>query len=263
MTVTYVSFGVVLIWLFGYVLTSLIGSSEFVRVLRTMSIERLIYFSENARMLQKRLRWSAALSLLALCLIMLLHVSQVLYYVFLWSFLTLFVAQRIISKIVAMTTAEERFRRIEGQKENAGCNGGVLSEEPAVKCSDMATSGDRQSGVIAKFDNVWYLPHKRTLLDGKFLAFDDVGCLTVSDKGATFIGANARVEISGVTNVSFGKQGRDFINKWVKVEYQDKIAFFADGRERGWSGIFGGTREILAAVKNLENRSTGNKGMCL
>ena len=56
-------------------------------------------------------------------------------------------------------------------------------------------------------------------------------------------------------NVSYGKQGRDFINNWVKVEYGDmnspSIAFFADRSLRGWGGIFGGTKRILEAVRRL------------
>jgi hypothetical protein len=48
------------------------------------------------------------------------------------------------------------------------------------------------------------------------------------------------------------KQGKDFINNWIKVEYQDgNTAFLADGNLLGWAGVFGGTKKILKVIQHL------------
>ena len=61
--------------------------------------------------------------------------------------------------------------------------------------------------------------------------------------------------ITNVRAVSYGKQGRDFVNNWVKVEYGDgsapSSAYFADGSLLGWGGILGGTKRILDAIRAL------------
>ena len=105
------------------------------------------------------------------------------------------------------------------------------------------------------FDTVWYLPHENRWRDLNVLAYRDVGKLTVSDNLIEFRGKNETVTISNPLRVSYGKQGRDFVNNWVKVEYGDSAtpsaAFFADGSLRGWGGIFGGKKRILQAVRQL------------
>lgn len=81
------------------------------------------------------------------------------------------------------------------------------------------------------FDTVWYLPNENRWRDLNLLAYRDV------------------------LRVSYGKQGRDFVNNWVKVEYGHSAtpssAFFADGSLRGWGGISGGAKRILDAVRRL------------
>jgi hypothetical protein len=107
----------------------------------------------------------------------------------------------------------------------------------------------------AVLNHVWYLPSENRWRDMNILAFRDSGRLVVGDDTLEFQGGKERVVISGVRRVSIGKQGRDFVNDWVKVEYGDpaspSTAFFADGRFLGWGGVFGGTRRILAAVQGL------------
>ena len=67
------------------------------------------------------------------------------------------------------------------------------------------------------------------------LAFRDSGTLTILEDSLIFDGAKERVKVRNIREISFGKQGRDFFNNWVKVEYGNgKSAFFADG---SWLGL--------------------------
>lgn len=106
-----------------------------------------------------------------------------------------------------------------------------------------------------QFNSVWYLPAENEWRDLNLLAFKDNGRLLVRDDSLEFQGAKGSVAITNVRRVSLGKQGRDFVNDWVKIEYGDgaapSTAFFADGSWLGWGGILGGTKRILAAVQHL------------
>ena len=106
------------------------------------------------------------------------------------------------------------------------------------------------------FSAVWYLPEENRWRDMKMLAFRDTGTLVVSDDSLEFNGKKEKVHIANIRRISDGKQGRDFFNRWVKIDYQDgRTAFFADGSWLGWGGIFGGTKKILNAVQHLEHAS--------
>ena len=106
------------------------------------------------------------------------------------------------------------------------------------------------------FGTVWYLPEENRWRDMNILAMRDAGTLVVNDDALEFNGKKENAYITDVKRISYGKQGRDFVNNWVKIEYQDgKTAFFADGSLLGWGGIFGGTRKILDAVRHLERSS--------
>ena len=111
------------------------------------------------------------------------------------------------------------------------------------------------------FDSVWYLPHENTWRDFNILAYRDKGKLTVSENSIEFHGSKETVVITEIKRVTFGKQGRDFVNNWVKIEYGDSttlsVAFFADGSLRGWGGIFGGTKRILETVKQHLHPAAG------
>jgi hypothetical protein len=108
---------------------------------------------------------------------------------------------------------------------------------------------------VRVFDGVWYLPDESRWSDGRVLAYRDVGRLVVGEDSLEFQGKKQRVAIAGILRISFGKQGRDFINNWVKVEYEAEqkpaTAFFADGSLLGWGGLLGGTKAILEAVQHL------------
>ncbi|MBC8490606.1 MAG: hypothetical protein H8D45_31710 [Bacteroidetes bacterium] len=109
---------------------------------------------------------------------------------------------------------------------------------------------------IRTFGTVWYLPEKNRWRNMNMLAMRDSGTLVVKDDSMEFNGKKEKVQIAYVRRISYGKQGKDFVNNWVKIEYQDgKTAFFADGSWLGWGGIFGGTKKILEAVRHLEQTS--------
>lgn len=99
------------------------------------------------------------------------------------------------------------------------------------------------------FQNIWYLPSANTWKDFQMLAMKDIGCLMIETNGIAFKGNNSEFIINKLSSITYGKQGRDFINNWVKIEYYDlkdelQEAYSADGNNRGWSGIFGGTKKL-------------------
>jgi hypothetical protein len=102
------------------------------------------------------------------------------------------------------------------------------------------------------FNTVWYLPSENTWTDFNFLAFRDSGRLVVNPDSLEFTGGKTRLAIRDVHTVTQGKQGRDFVNTWVRVEYgEGQTAFFADGSLLGWGGVLGGTGAIYAAARGL------------
>jgi hypothetical protein len=108
-----------------------------------------------------------------------------------------------------------------------------------------------------QFENVWYRPDESRWRDMDFVAYRDAGRLVVRADSLEFYGKAAGVlRVAGVRGVSIVKQGRDFINDWVRIEYGEAAAtpataFFADGSWLGWGGVLGGTRRIYEAVRHL------------
>ena len=105
------------------------------------------------------------------------------------------------------------------------------------------------------FDKVWYLCGDSIWRIFRLLAYQDVGTLTVSDNQLEFKSNQRTLVIDRMLRLSYGKQGRDFVNNWVKIEYDNggsrHRAFFADGGSLGWDGVLGGTKRIFEAVKRL------------
>jgi hypothetical protein len=105
------------------------------------------------------------------------------------------------------------------------------------------------------FDRAYYLSRENTWLRFRLLAYEDVGKLTIGENSVLFESSKRTIAIVRIQKVSYGKQGRDFVNNWVKIEYLDgdkpAIAFFADGGQLGWSGVGGGTAKMLEAVKQI------------
>ena len=103
------------------------------------------------------------------------------------------------------------------------------------------------------FVSVWYRPNENRGRNYGILAMRDIGTLEVMENLIRFNGRKEQVLVQNIQRISYGNQGWDWVNPWVKIEYQDgETAFFADGRILGWSGIFGGTRQILTAVNRFE-----------
>lgn len=102
---------------------------------------------------------------------------------------------------------------------------------------------------IYKLLNTWYLPSENTWEDFQIMAMKDIGTLTIDADSIFFEGGKSNLLINQLHSISYGKQGRDFINNWVKIEYYDsrnelQQTYFADGNNRGWAGIFGGTKKL-------------------
>lgn len=104
-------------------------------------------------------------------------------------------------------------------------------------------------------NNVWYLPSENTWKEFNLLAMRDSGTLSIRKGELIFKGKKSQeVTIKNIQSISYGKQGRDFVNNWVKIEFvsdksEKEIAFFADGKLLGWAGIFGGTKTLLNKIK--------------
>ena len=145
---------------------------------------------------------------------------------------------------------------VSGQAFCAGCGSSllVLGQPPSITPSGAAGS------VVGEtvFPSVWYLPDENRWSQLNPLAMRDRGQLVVSYAEATFTGGNSQVAIRNVTRVSYGKQGRDFLNNWVRVDFgAGETAFFMDGTALGWGGLLGGTKRILDAMWPLQGRPLG------
>jgi len=122
----------------------------------------------------------------------------------------------------------------------------VMRKRVAQSFDNPAAPSRRgDSMAIHTFENVWYSPRKRWY-DWHLLAYRDVGRLTIEEKSLEFQGRRQTLLVETVLCVSYGKQGRDFVNNWVIVDYRDGVststALFADGNMAGWSGVLGGTK---------------------
>ena len=102
-----------------------------------------------------------------------------------------------------------------------------------------------------RFENVWYLPSENKGKDYRPIAFRDTGELVISEGEIRFRGKKWAFSIPSIRRISFGKQGWDFVNKWVKVEYEGGVAFFADGSAFGWGGFLGGNKKLYSVLKQI------------
>jgi hypothetical protein len=106
-----------------------------------------------------------------------------------------------------------------------------------------------------QFENVWYRPDESRWRDMEFVAYNS-GRLVVRADSLEFHGKRGRVVIAGASGIALVKQGRDFVNDWVRLDYHGgggtpATAFFADGCWLGRGGVLGGTRRIYEAVRHL------------
>ncbi|MEM9885464.1 MAG: hypothetical protein AAF849_06195 [Bacteroidota bacterium] len=108
---------------------------------------------------------------------------------------------------------------------------------------------------MEKVASVWFLPAENTWKDFNLMAMKDEGTLYLKEDELIFDGSKYKVSVKDIVTISYGKQGRDFINNWIKIEYESddnviSTIFFADGKMLGWSGIFGGTKKLFKRIKD-------------
>ena len=110
----------------------------------------------------------------------------------------------------------------------------------------------------AIFPVAWFLDSENTWGDFHVLAYDDLGTLTVGDGELEFRGSKMATTIRHITRIALVRQGRDFINHWVKIDYVEgevpATVYLADGSSRGWGGILGGTRRMYGAIEESLSR---------
>ena len=104
------------------------------------------------------------------------------------------------------------------------------------------------------FEKVWFLSEPRAGFDFRGIkSYDDIGTLTFTADSCRFRGRRGSVSIRDIQRISYGRQGRDFLNRWVKFDYgKGKTAYFADGSHFGWGGVFGGSKEIFEEAQLLQ-----------
>jgi len=101
-----------------------------------------------------------------------------------------------------------------------------------------------------EFKNVWYLSKQLTWEDFSLFPYQRSATLRLKQGYLEVVCGDEIINISNIKHISIGKQGRDFVNDWVKIDYGDKkTAYFADGSVLGWGGIIGGTNRIFEAIK--------------
>jgi hypothetical protein len=102
------------------------------------------------------------------------------------------------------------------------------------------------------FPLVWFRYSESTWTDFELLAWQDKGTLEVRTGELEFRGEKYAFVIRDVTQISMGRQGRDFVNFWVRVDHMDGlnplVGYFVDGSAAGWGGMLGGTGRIYTAV---------------
>lgn len=102
------------------------------------------------------------------------------------------------------------------------------------------------------FGRVWYRSRPVGLGEPTMKAMEDSGTLDIGPGVVRFEGRKkGTVEIRDIRRVSVRRGGRDFVNRWIWVEYGDgHVAMFVDGRWAGWGGILGGNKRLLAALEH-------------
>lgn len=103
---------------------------------------------------------------------------------------------------------------------------------------------------VRTFRSVWYRSRPIGNTEVTMKAMEDRGSLTVEPGRLVFHGSKATVEVTGISDVSSARHGRDFINRWITVTYgDDQTALFVDGSLLGWGGILGGNKKLRRAIE--------------
>jgi hypothetical protein len=68
-----------------------------------------------------------------------------------------------------------------------------------------------------------------------------------------------QIRASRIERITYGKQGIDWINSWVTVDWGGgRQALFADGGWLGWAGVLGRTRRIYRRIALVGLQSARN-----
>ena len=98
--------------------------------------------------------------------------------------------------------------------------------------------------------SVWFRSKPVGNTEVTMKAMEDRGTLTISPGKLVFDGAKRNLEITGISEISAKRHGRDIVNRWITVTYGDgQTAMFVDGRLLGWSGLLGGNKRLLKAIE--------------
>jgi hypothetical protein len=103
---------------------------------------------------------------------------------------------------------------------------------------------------VRNFRLVWYRSRPIEATELTMKAMEDRGSLTVEPGRLVFHGRKQTVEITGISDISADRHGRDFINRWITITYGDgNTALFVDGSLMGWGGILGGNKKLRRAIE--------------
>lgn len=105
------------------------------------------------------------------------------------------------------------------------------------------------NGHEASFSKIWFLESENTFENFKLSSMDDVGELRCTEGELFFKGKAKAKSIRNIKSLSFCKQGRDFVNNWIRITFDEyetssKSVYVAGGRFLGWAGILGGTKRM-------------------
>jgi hypothetical protein len=100
------------------------------------------------------------------------------------------------------------------------------------------------------FKGVWFRSRPVGNREVTMKAMEARGTLAISPGKLVFHSPKTNLDITGISDVSAQRHGRDIINRWITVTYEDgRSAMFVDGRLLGWSGLLGGNKRLLEAIE--------------
>jgi hypothetical protein len=104
------------------------------------------------------------------------------------------------------------------------------------------------------FDSIWYRAKPATESSKADPFVRERGRLVVEGDALRFEGRTANLVLRNVEAVEYGVYGT-MTNPSVQVRYREgdqvRHAWFTDGRLGGYSGVFGGTRQLAQAMSHV------------
>jgi hypothetical protein len=126
-------------------------------------------------------------------------------------------------------------------------------------CATIPPAPETPITLPVSFQKVWFRP---TLAKPGIQVMTDTGTVVVGTNGVSFTGKKGSIDIDYTTmqEVSFGKVGLDFINKWVTIKYQhenvESYALFCGGKALGWGGF-----KVAAQIFQTLDSALQQKGL--